>query len=477
MPWYAWYGVVLVVAAAATAASAWPAAWFARKVGYVALPGERKIHTRTTPYGGGPAMFVGFLAAMMVAAGIHRIHALFVGSSEPLGVVLAAAAIFVVGLIDDAREMSAPAKIAGQVLAASILYFLGVTLYWFKVPLGGVVSLTPAITPLIMALWVIALTNAVNLIDGLDGLAAGVVAIGGGALAIYGLRLMEIGILASTNIGPLVAVIACGVCLGFLPFNFHPAKMFMGDAGALLLGLLMSASTMVIGGRIPPSSPTTGNTYFFFAPLLIPFFILGVPLVDMAFAFVRRTARGTGFHTPDKDHIHHRLLRLGHGHRRSVVILWAWTAILSGFILFPLFVHAVNPFIPLGVGLLAVGLVTWFHPDLRRRAEVAPGTPTPGAPSPSISGSGAPAPGSSPASPPPPSPAPTPAPTLRPSSRARSARPVPTPLQPPPSSRPAPVAAARSSRTKNPRTSAARRATPPPSLPSDRFADRRDRMG
>jgi UDP-GlcNAc:undecaprenyl-phosphate GlcNAc-1-phosphate transferase len=369
MPWYGWYAVVLAVAAAATAASATPALWLARRVGYVALPGDRTIHTETTSYGGGPAMFLGFLVATMVAAGIHRLHGLFVGSSEPLGVVLAASAIFGVGLVDDAREMSAPAKIAGEVLAASILYFLGVTLYWFKVPLAHVVTLSPGITPLIMAIWVIALTNAVNLIDGLDGLAAGVVAIGGAALAVYGLRLMEIGVLSSTNIGPLLAVIACGVCLGFLPFNFHPAKMFMGDSGALLLGLLMSASTMVIGGRIGTTAPS--HTYFFFAPLLIPFFILGVPIVDMGFAFVRRTARGTGFHTPDKDHIHHRLLRLGHGHRRSVVILWAWTALLSGFLLFPLFVRAVNPFIPLGVGVLAVALLTWFHPGLRHRGETA----------------------------------------------------------------------------------------------------------
>ncbi len=373
MPEIGWYAVVLAVAAGVTALAWSPAAWLARKAGYVALPGDRKIHAATTPYGGGPAMFLGFLLAMIVASALHPLHPLFMSSSEPLGIVLAGGAIFAVGLLDDARDMSAPAKVAGQVLAASILYFLGVTLYWFKVPLGGLVTLTPGITPLIMALWVIAITNAVNLIDGLDGLAAGVVAIGGGALAVYGLRLMEIGVLSKTNIGPLIAVLACGICLGFLPFNFHPAKMFMGDAGALLLGLLMSASTMVIGGRIPPlssttgTSPTTGLTYFFFAPLLIPFFILGVPLVDMAFAFIRRTARGTGFHTPDKDHIHHRLLRLGHGHRRSVVILWAWTAILSGFILFPLFVGAVNPFIPLGVALLAAALYTWFHPSLRHR--------------------------------------------------------------------------------------------------------------
>jgi UDP-GlcNAc:undecaprenyl-phosphate/decaprenyl-phosphate GlcNAc-1-phosphate transferase len=316
-----------------------------------------------TPYGGGVAMFLGFLVAMMVAAAVPALHPLFSGNSEPLGVVLAAAAIFAVGLIDDVRDMSAPAKMAGQVLAASILYFLGVTMYQLKVPFAGFIVLTPGVIPLLTAVWVIALTNAINLIDGLDGLAAGVVAIAGGALALYGLRLMDLGLLPLDNIGPLVAVIACGVCLGFLPFNFHPAKVFMGDAGALFLGLMMSASTMVIGGRTPPAS---GVTYFFFAPLFIPFFILGVPLLDMAFAFVRRTARGTGFHTPDKDHIHHRLLRLGHGQRRSVVILWLWTALLSGFILFPLFISEVNAFIPFGVLALGIGLYTFFHPGLRR---------------------------------------------------------------------------------------------------------------
>jgi UDP-GlcNAc:undecaprenyl-phosphate GlcNAc-1-phosphate transferase len=371
-----WYALVLVVAAVVTAALTLPARQLSLRVGYVAAPDERKVHGQATPYGGGAAMFMGFLVAMIVASLVPGLHSVFAGSSEPLGVVLAAAAIFAVGLIDDVREMSAPAKVAGQVLAASILYFLGVTMYQFKVPLAGFIVLTPGLIPLITALWVIALTNAVNLIDGLDGLAAGVVAIGGGALAIYGLRLMDLGLLPLDNVGPLVAVIACGVCLGFLPFNFHPAKVFMGDAGALFLGLLMSASTMVIGGRTPP---TSGVTYFFFAPLFIPFFILGVPLVDMAFAFVRRTARGTGFHTPDKDHIHHRLLRLGHGHRRAVLILWAWTALLSGFILFPLFFHQVNAIIPFGAAALGIGLYTLFHPGLRQRDE-PPGPAEPAVP-------------------------------------------------------------------------------------------------
>ena len=244
--------------------------------------------------------------------------------------------------------------------------------------MAGLVQLSPEWTPLLTALWVIAITNAVNLIDGLDGLAAGVVAIASGALAVYGLHLQHLGNLPTDNIGPLIAVITCGICLGFLPHNFHPAKIFMGDAGALLLGLLMAASTMLIGGRAVTAGTVngvaahSGQTYFFFAPLFIPFFILGVPIVDMAFAFVRRTANRTGFSTPDKNHLHHRLLRLGHGHRRSVLILWAWTVLLSGFILFPLYISSVNAVIPFGALALGVVLYTLFHPSLRRQAEPGP---------------------------------------------------------------------------------------------------------
>jgi UDP-GlcNAc:undecaprenyl-phosphate GlcNAc-1-phosphate transferase len=366
LPDIGWYALVLVVAAGATAILTVPARRLSVRVGYVAMPNERNMHTKPIPYGGGAAMFLGFLVAVLAAAAIPAFHSVFTDSPEMLGVVLAGGAMFAVGLIDDVRDMSAPAKMAGQVLAASILYFLGVTMYELKVPLAGFIVLTPGIIPLITAAWVIALTNAINFIDGLDGLAAGVVAIGGGALAIYGLRLTGLGLLPGDNIGPLVAVIATGICLGFLPFNFHPARLFMGDAGAHFLGILMAASTTVIGGRVPTSGPVTGVTYFFFAPLFIPFFILGVPIVDMAFAFVRRTARGLPFHTPDKEHIHHRLLRLGHGPRRTVLILWAWTAILSGFLLFPLFVHQVNAIIPLGAAALGVGLYTLFHPGLRK---------------------------------------------------------------------------------------------------------------
>jgi UDP-GlcNAc:undecaprenyl-phosphate GlcNAc-1-phosphate transferase len=376
-----WYAVLLVVAAASTWVLTFPARRIAVQIGYVAQPDDRKVHQRVTPQSGGVAMFLGMLVTWAVAASIPGLDQLFRGpGQEPLGLLLGAAAIFVVGLIDDFRDMSAPAKVAGQVLAAVILYHFGVTWYQFKVPLAGLVQLSPEWTPLLTALWVIAITNAVNLIDGLDGLAAGVVAIASGALAVYGLHLQYLGNLPTDNIGPLIAVVTCGICLGFLPHNFHPAKIFMGDGGALLLGLLMAASTMLIGGRsagaVGGSAARSGQTYFFFAPLFIPFFILGVPIVDMAFAFVRRTANRTGFSTPDKNHLHHRLLRLGHGHRRSVLILWAWTVLLSGLVLFPLYVSSVNAFIPFGVLALGVILYTLFHPSIRRHDDPADPEPT-----------------------------------------------------------------------------------------------------
>src|ERR1017187_2190971 len=357
------YVAVLVVGAAVTMVANVPARIISQRAGYSAQPDERKVHETVTPYGGGAAMLVGFCVALLVAVTIPPLRSVITSSHEMLGVLIAAGVIFVVGLLDDFREMSAPAKVAGQVLAASVLYFSGCTMYQLKLPFAGFVVLGPSILPLITAAWVFALTNAVNLIDGLDGLAAGIVAIASGTLCIYGLRLEDLGLLPVTNVGPLIAALTCGICLGFLRDNFHPAKLFMGDAGALMLGLLMSASTMVIGGRTPPAS---GVTFFFFAPLFIPVFILGVPPIDAVWAFVRRTVSGQGFHTPDKNHIHHRLMRLGHGHRRTVIILWLWTALLCGFVLLPLFDRQANVFIPLGVALLLIGLLTWFSPLVNR---------------------------------------------------------------------------------------------------------------
>ena len=361
------YLVVFLVAIALTYLLSFPIRSIAVRYGAVDRPGLDHIHTRPTPTIGGAAMFLSFAITMEIASHIGALAQIFHGSSEPLGVVFAGLVIYLVGLVDDIRHISAPAKVAGQVLAAMVLVFLGVTMYYFKLPFdASIISLTPSILPLVTALWVVGMANSVNLIDGLDGLAAGIVGIASASLCIYGLRLEFLGDLGVDNIGPLIAAITCGACIGFLPHNFHPARIFMGDGGSLFLGLSLAAQTMVIGGRTENAANSgvdvSGLTFFRFAPLFIPFFILGVPMFDTAFAIVRRTISRTGVAERDLGHLHHRLVRLGHGHRRAVLILWAWTLVLSAFVLLPTFNSHANAFVPVGVAILGVGLYTVFRP-------------------------------------------------------------------------------------------------------------------
>ncbi|HUY06085.1 MAG TPA: MraY family glycosyltransferase [Acidimicrobiales bacterium] len=366
------YVVVFFIAIALTYLLSFPIRWLAIRFGAVDQPGEDHIHAHPTPTVGGAAMFLSFAITIEVASHIGALSQVFRGSSEPLGVVAAGLVIYLVGLVDDIRHISAPAKVAGQVLAAMVLVFLGVTMYYFKLPfVASIISLAPSILPLVTALWVVGMANSVNLIDGLDGLAAGIVGIASASLCIYGLRLEFLGDLGLDNIGPLVAAITCGVCIGFIPHNFHPARIFMGDGGSLFLGLSLAAQTMVIGGRTENSANSgvdvSGLTFFRFAPLFIPFFILGVPMFDTAFAIVRRTISRTGVAERDLGHLHHRLVRLGHGHRRAVLILWAWTGVLSAFVLLPTFNSHANAFVPVGIAILAVALYTVFRPGFAPR--------------------------------------------------------------------------------------------------------------
>jgi UDP-GlcNAc:undecaprenyl-phosphate GlcNAc-1-phosphate transferase len=157
--------------------------------------------------------------------------------------------------------------------------------------------------------------------------------------------------------------------VGFLPHNFNPARIFMGDGGSLLLGLLLAVSTSVVGGRADPSGPRQlpGQTFFFLAPLFIPLFILGVPILDTLFAIVRRARRGQGLATPDKGHLHHRLMEMGHGQRRTVLILWGWTALLSAFVLYPVITGSGVSYIPIGAAMLSLALYTVLHPQIRRQ--------------------------------------------------------------------------------------------------------------
>ncbi|MHB1988601.1 MAG: glycosyltransferase family 4 protein [Acidimicrobiales bacterium] len=355
---------VALIAAAATYVLTFAVRRMAVKRGLVVLPDPERVHTRPTPTAGGAAIALGFGVAILAAGQLGVFRPDFVDSTAPAGILAAVCVMAFLGLIDDVRSVSPPAKVAGQVLAAMVLYFFGVTMTHFKVPfLPGYIVLSAAILPLVTALWVIGIANAVNLVDGLDGLAAGVIAIGAGALCIYGLRLINLGALSPNNIGPLLAAACCGACLGFLPHNFHRAKIFMGDTGAMVLGIVMAAATMEIGGQA--NDVFSGTTYFFFAPLLVPLVILGVPILDTALAVVRRAVRRTSVTERDLGHLHYKLMSLGHGHRRAVVLLWTWTFVISALVLYPTFYPKWNAALPFAVAIVLIALITIFRPGRR----------------------------------------------------------------------------------------------------------------
>ena len=364
MPGVLAYLVVGGAAAVATGITTSLARQFAERSGLLTAPEDRDVHDSPTPSIGGPAMLVGLLVGALVAWLIGDFDAVFATRSEMLGVLVAATIMCAVGVVDDIRPVSAPAKLAGMVLAGSTLSLVGVSLVVLRIPFVDVVLLSPDLSALATVLWVVLLANALNLIDGLDGLATGIVAIAATTFVLYAVRLGNEGLLFEGNPGALIAVLVAGICVGFLPHNVHPARIFMGDGGALMLGLLMAASTVSVGGRT--DAAYSGQSFFFFAPLVIPLVILGVPLFDMLFAVVRRVATpGLSVTVADKDHLHHRLLRLGHGHWRAVLILWAWTALLSGFVLWPTYSGRGDTVVPIGIAGVCLGLFTVLHPRLR----------------------------------------------------------------------------------------------------------------
>lgn len=357
------YGLVLFATIATTAIATPVLAKFAPRIGAMAFPGARSVHEKPMPLIGGVAMILGLLAGFLTAMSLEQFDEMFKGSTEPLALILAAGIITLVGFVDDVKEVSPPAKVAGQVLAGSVMSLLGLTMFYFRVPFASFdyIVLSPDLAPIFTVVAVVVMANAINLIDGLNGLAAGICVIAGAALFLYSSRLFDAGLIEGNNLGPLLAIIIVGMGIGFLPFNFFRPITFMGDSGALLLGLMLAATTVCVGGRV--ADEFSGQTYFFYAPLFIPLVILGVPLADTLFSFARRVLRRKSFSTADKDHMHHRLMRLGHGPRRTVVILWLWTALLSALVLVPTFTDgAGNSIIPFAIPALALVLYAFFSP-------------------------------------------------------------------------------------------------------------------
>ena len=336
------YLLVLVTAAAVTYLCTPLARRLAERLGAMSPVRDRDVHSVPTPRLGGTAMLAGLAAALVLASQLPFLAGVFAESRGPWAVLGAAALVSLLGVADDVWGLDALAKLGGQVLAASLLAWQGVQL--LSLPVFGV---TVGSGPTFFALTVVAVlvaVNAVNFIDGLDGLAAGVMLISGSAFFVYTYLLSQD---ASpddySNLATLLVAALVGCCLGFLPHNLHPARVFMGDSGSMLLGLLLAASGVAASG-VDPTVVSRAQVVPVFLPLLLPLAVLLLPLLDLVWAVVRRLAKGQSPFTPDRLHLHHRLLDLGHSHGRAVGIMYAWAAVIS-------FGAVSTAFVPLGVAL------------------------------------------------------------------------------------------------------------------------------
>ncbi|MBA2425910.1 MAG: undecaprenyl/decaprenyl-phosphate alpha-N-acetylglucosaminyl 1-phosphate transferase [Actinobacteria bacterium] len=321
------YLIVGLVAAAIAFAITPAVLWAVVKLGAIDQPHDRKVHVRPTPTLGGTAIFV----AVMGAGGLASIMPVFddvFTSFQPLGIAAASVVIYLLGALDDVKDLPVPVKVAGQVFAAGLLFLSGVKMQYLLTPSNSYISLSDDVSVLVTVIWLVVMINAVNLADGLDGLAAGIVAIAGAAFFVYIYRLTQTGALGPGPVAPGVAIIVVGASLGFLRHNFYPARIFMGDSGAMLLGLLLGAAT-VSGVSAAPSEPTA-NFLGVYIPLLIPLSVLAIPILDALLAVTRRARRRQSIFVADKEHLHHRLMDLGHGHRQAVIVMYVWSALAAG---------------------------------------------------------------------------------------------------------------------------------------------------
>ena len=323
------YLLVLLVAAAVTYLLTPVARWIALRTGAITALRARDVHAVPTPRLGGVAMLGGLVVAMAVASQIPFLQGVFEDTRRAWGIVGAAAMVCLLGIADDVWDLDWMTKLAGQSLAGGFLAFQGVQLYQFPFG-GGLLVGSSRLSLFVTVLAVVVAMNAVNFVDGLDGLAAGMIAIGGTGFFVYTYLLArEASPTDVSNLATVVIAALVGACIGFLPHNFYPARIFMGDSGSMLIGLVIAAAAIVVTGQIDTEMVTDRQTVPAFLPIVLPIAVLLLPLLDMGLAVVRRVGAGRSPFHPDRLHLHHRLLELGHSHRRAVVIMYLWTAVFA----------------------------------------------------------------------------------------------------------------------------------------------------
>jgi UDP-GlcNAc:undecaprenyl-phosphate/decaprenyl-phosphate GlcNAc-1-phosphate transferase len=334
----------------------------ALRTGAVAMPRERDVHRAPIPRLGGVAMYGGILAGVLLSHQLPVLRRSFEFSGDVIGVLLAGGVIMLIGALDDRFELDSLTKFAAQVTAAGVLVLYGVQWFLFWVPWNGgsVLVLGPDQAVLVTVALVVTLINGMNFVDGLDGLAAGIGLISAVAIGAFTLQLLyRSGGSVSAYPPTLIAALVAGACLGFLPHNFQPARIFMGDSGAMLIGLMLAAASTSASGKFDPTSYGATDVLALFSPLLVVAAVVFVPLLDVLLAVIRRTRAGRSPFAPDKLHLHHRLLEIGHSHRRAVLLIYLWASLLAfGAVALTLFdVYVVVWSMTLGLLIAVVGSV------------------------------------------------------------------------------------------------------------------------
>jgi UDP-GlcNAc:undecaprenyl-phosphate GlcNAc-1-phosphate transferase len=330
---------------------------------------ERDVHVRPTPRLGGIAMFVALIVAFLIASRIPYFRVVFTEPNQILAILGAALLIVIVGVADDIWDLDWTIKLAAQLLVAALVTWQGVQI--ISLPIGGITVGSPLLSFLITLFTIVLVMNAVNFIDGLDGLVAGVAIIANGVFLVYSYLLARD--VSPTNyfsLASLMAAVVVGMCLGFLPFNWHRARLFMGDAGSMLVGLLMATSAISVTAQVDPVALGRSQVLPAFLPIVLPIAVLILPLADFALAVFRRLRAGKSPFTADRKHLHHRLLDMGHSHLHAVLIFYGWTSVISvGLLLFFFIRPWWIPLVLIVLGLAACTVVTLAPLSRRKRFE------------------------------------------------------------------------------------------------------------
>jgi len=355
------YALVLIVA---TVASYLTSALLWRVGGRLMSPRairSRDVHQTPTPRLGGLALFVALVVATAVATQVSWFDPVFDNPREVWALLGAAAIVVAIGFVDDLIELDWLTKLAGQIFAAGLVAWQGVQIV--SIPIGGLTLFSPTLSLVLTVLAIVLVMNAVNFIDGLDGLVAGVTLIASGVFFIYAF-LLATGEADTPyfNYASLFTAILLGGMLGFVPLNWHPAKLFLGDSGSLLVGLIMATTAISVISQIDPATVSASQLLPAFIPMLLPLAVLVVPILDFLLAVLRRLRAGMSPFEADRQHLHHRLLDMGHTHLQAVLILYAWTAVVAVGTLLFLFVEWYYAIGIIVIGLLGSAVIT-LSPD------------------------------------------------------------------------------------------------------------------